>query len=138
VRDDDAASDVLQDTLIIICRRLGSVRDVEWMRAWAYRVATREAVRAARKAHRQAGDPLDDVDHVPAPAAEPQAVDEELLAALPDKLAEVPAGAQIVLRLHYLQSLSQQEVAEALEIPLGTVKSRLAYGLQCLRKAWAP
>jgi DNA-directed RNA polymerase specialized sigma24 family protein len=37
--------------------------------------------------------------------------------------------------MHYLQGLSQQEVAEALEIPIGTVKSRIAYGLQCLRKA---
>lgn len=138
MRDDDAAADVLQDALIIICRRLGSVRDVAWVRAWAYRVATREAVRAARKFHRHAGDLLGDAEGVPAPGAEPPAVDEELLAALPDKLAGVPAGSQIVLRLHYLQSLSQQEVAEALEIPLGTVKSRLAYGLQCLRKAWAP
>jgi RNA polymerase sigma-70 factor (ECF subfamily) len=129
---------VLQDTLIIICRRLGSIRDVAWVRAWAYRVATREAVRAARKAHRHAGDPLGDAEGVSAPDAAPPAVDDELLAALPNKLAAVPAGAQIVLRLHYLQSLSQQEVAEALEIPLGTVKSRLAYGLQCLRKAWVP
>lgn len=137
VRDDDAAADVLQDTLIIICRRLGTVRDVAWVRAWAYRVATREAVRAARTARRRAGDPLDEVENVQAPVAEQPAVDEELLAALPDKLAGVPAGAQVVLRLHYLQSLSQQEVAEALEIPIGTVKSRLAYGLQCLRQAWA-
>jgi DNA-directed RNA polymerase specialized sigma24 family protein len=40
--------------------------------------------------------------------------------------------------MHYLQSLTQQEVAEALEIPLGTVKSRISYGLQLLRRNWAP
>jgi DNA-directed RNA polymerase specialized sigma24 family protein len=39
-----------------------------------------------------------------------------------------------VLRLHYLQSMTQQEIAEVLEIPIGTVKSRLAYGLMCLRR----
>jgi RNA polymerase sigma-70 factor (ECF subfamily) len=61
-----------------------------------------------------------------------------LVAALPAKLAALPAAAQVVLRLHYLQSLTQQEIAEVLEIPLGTVKSRLAYGLMCLRKTWVP
>jgi RNA polymerase sigma factor (sigma-70 family) len=58
---------------------------------------------------------------------------EEFLAELPAKLAAVPAGAQVVLRLHCLQSMTLQEIAEVLEIPVGTVKSRLAYGLMCLR-----
>ena len=71
-----------------------------------------------------------------APLPDPPAVDEELLAALPEKLSALPLGARTVLRLHYLQSLTLQEVAEALEIPIGTVKSRLAYGLQRLRETW--
>jgi DNA-directed RNA polymerase specialized sigma24 family protein len=36
--------------------------------------------------------------------------------------------------MRYLQALSQQEIAEALEIPIGTVKSRIAYGLALLRR----
>jgi RNA polymerase sigma-70 factor (ECF subfamily) len=36
--------------------------------------------------------------------------------------------------MRYLQELSQQEIAEALEIPIGTVKSRIAYGLSLLRR----
>ena len=59
---------------------------------------------------------------------------EEVLAALPGQVASLPSAAGLVLHMHYLQSLTQQEVAEALGIPLGTVKSRLAYGLQLLRK----
>ena len=36
--------------------------------------------------------------------------------------------------MHYLQEMTYVEIAEALEISVGTVKSRLAYGLQALRK----
>lgn len=39
-----------------------------------------------------------------------------------------------MLNLHYLQDLPLQEVAAILEIGLGTAKSRLAYGLSCLRQ----
>lgn len=137
VHDDDLAADALQDTLIIICRRLGTVRQTGWVRAWAYRVATREAFRSARRAGRDRGEHIDDMAAMADTAADASGVEEEeLLAELPARLAALPAGAQLVLRLHYLQSLTQQEVAEALEIPIGTVKSRLAYGLSCLRKAW--
>ncbi|HEX6250277.1 MAG TPA: sigma-70 family RNA polymerase sigma factor [Gemmatimonadaceae bacterium] len=138
VRDDDSAADVLQDSLIIICRRLGTLREPEWVRAWAYRVATREAVRAAKRLRRYRGDPLDDVSEMAEVPTDDSQTDEELLAELPARLAALPLGAQVVLRLHYLQSLTQQEVAEALAIPLGTVKSRLAYGLSCLRREWVP
>lgn len=136
MRDDDLADDVLQDALIIVCRRLGTVRETEWIRAWAYRVATREAFRAVRHARRDRGEPLESMPDTPHSTDDDFGIDnEDLLAELPAKLAAVPAGAQVVLRLHYLQSMTQQEIAEVLEIPVGSVKSRLAYGLMCLRRA---
>ena len=136
VRDDDRSEDVLQESLLIVSRRLNTVRRTEWIRAWAYRIATREAVRAAKQERRDQDESLDGfAQHVAAvDATDAEAA--ELLSELPARLAALPAGAQIVLRLHYLQSLTQQEIAEALEIPLRTVKSRLAYGLGCLRKTW--
>jgi RNA polymerase sigma-70 factor, ECF subfamily len=46
----------------------------------------------------------------------------------------IPAASRAVLALHFREDLSLPEVAAILEIPLGTVKSRLAYGLAALRK----
>lgn len=139
VRDDDRTADVLQDVLLIICRRLGTVREARWIRAWAYRIATREAYRSVRRSRRRPEEFLDDLSDFPdSPGGEPEIDHAELLAELPAKLAAVPAGAQVVLRMHYLLSLTQVEIAEALEIPIGTVKSRLAYGLMCLRRDWTP
>lgn len=138
LRHEDAAADVLQDVLLIICRKLGTVRELQWVRAWAYRVATREAVRAARRERRVQSDPLEDWPDLPATAPEEPVLDAELVAELTRRLDALPPGAQVVLRLRYLQELTQQEVAEALEIPIGTVKSRIAYGLAALRRDWEP
>jgi len=127
---------VLQETLLLVCRRLGTVRDHRWVRAWAYRIATREAVRAARRSRASRTQPLDEWADLPAPPADEPAVDSELVAELPRRLDALPPGARSVLRMRYLHGLTQPEIAEALEIPLGTVKSRLAYGIAALRRTW--
>lgn len=135
--DEDLAFDVLQSVLLIVVRRLAGLRDPRWFRAWAYRIATREAVRAARRrGHdlRLLADPeaLDDV------AADGPAADPVLVRACADRLAALPPAAELTLRLHYLEEMSLVEIAEALELPLGTVKSRLAYGLARLREQLGP
>ena len=48
-------------------------------------------------------------------------------------LAELPAQEQRVLRMRFADGLSQAEIADALEVPLGTVKSWMARGLERLR-----
>ena len=52
VADPHTAEDVLQETLLTVCRKLRTVREPRWFRAWAYRIATRLAVRRARREHR--------------------------------------------------------------------------------------
>ena len=134
VADNDVADDVLQDTLLRVSRGLGALREPRWIRAWAYRIATREAVRAARRERHRRREAVDELAELPVPDEEELLVDATLLDELPARLGELPVRAQLVVRMRYLQELSQQEIAEALEIPIGTVKSRLAYGLSTLRR----
>lgn len=135
VNDPDMADDVLQETLLRVSRGLGSLREVDWVRAWAFRIATREAIRAARADRDPRRETVDDWNDIQVPAGEAVQPDDDLLDELPGRLEGLPRRAQLVLRMRYLQELSQQEIAEALEIPIGTVKSRIAYGLSCLRRA---
>jgi RNA polymerase sigma-70 factor, ECF subfamily len=132
--DDDEARDVLQDALLIVSRKLPSLRDPRWLRAWAYRITTRECLRRGRRERpwREAlrGEGL---DALAAADAEPR-FDPELAAALPGQLAALPPASGAVLRMHYLDGLTYVEIAEALEVAVGTVKSRLAYGLALLRR----
>jgi RNA polymerase sigma-70 factor, ECF subfamily len=138
VGDDDGARDALQDALLIVSRTLPSLRDPRWLRAWAYRITTRACLRRGRRERpwREAlrGEGL---DALAAPDAEPR-FDPELVAALPGQLAALPPGSGVVLRMHYLDGLTYVEIAEALEIAVGTVKSRLAYGLALLRRRLRP
>ncbi|HMD72060.1 MAG TPA: sigma-70 family RNA polymerase sigma factor, partial [Bryobacteraceae bacterium] len=50
-----------------------------------------------------------------------------------DWIDDLPPASRAVIVLHYLEEMSLDEVAAVLEIPPGTVKSRLAYGLARLR-----
>lgn len=134
VGDPDLALDALQASLLLVARRLRSLRDPRWFRAWAYRVTTRESVHIARRRGRDRrmfddGIEVETLD---------QAAPEEEAGGPPlqwtERLTELPPGAQVVLRLHFLEEMRLAEIAEALEVPLGTVKSRLAYGLARLRE----
>ena len=121
------AEDVVQETLITIVRKIGWLNDPSLFRAWAYRIASREAFRLLRKSRRFT-DPVDDIAFVDVPVDPWQR--ERLLASL-ERLS--PAS-RAVVTLHYLEELPLADVAAVLELPLGTVKSRLSYGLVQLRK----
>jgi RNA polymerase sigma-70 factor (ECF subfamily) len=58
----------------------------------------------------------------------------ELIDKIPDLLSAVSPASRAVLILHYLEELTLSEIAEILDISVGTVKSRLAYGLSLLRR----
>ena len=138
VHDTDAASDVLQNVLLAICRSLIQLNDPSLFRAWAYRIATRTAVRALRRASQRERVSIDEIAGTTAIATNDELYEPELIAALPTLVHELPAGCGIVVRLRYLEQLSVMEVAEALDLPVGTVKSRAAYGIELLRRRVVP
>lgn len=127
-----SAGDVLQEVLITLFRKLTALNQAELFRPWAYRVASRIAFRYLRKERRWQEQVNDEaaIECVPAPEAHPN---EELLQVLLNADIVSP-GSRAVLVLHFQEDLPLAEVAAILEIPLGTAKSRLAYGLAALRK----
>jgi RNA polymerase sigma factor (sigma-70 family) len=133
IGDPDLALDALQSSLLLIARRLGTVREPRWFRAWAYRITTRECLRVARRRGLDRRMFNDEVPVENLGTAAPADEAGDLLAFWAERLLDLPPGAQIVLRLHYFEDMKLAEIAEALEVPLGTVKSRLAYGLARLR-----
>lgn len=124
------ADDVLQETLFRIWRNLGWLQEPALFRAWAYRIATREAFRYLRRERKHEtlrGDAAE-LEYVEAPASDlPARLDIESV------LARLTPLTRAVLAAHYLEGLTLEETAAATQTPLGTVKSRLASGLRQAR-----
>jgi RNA polymerase sigma-70 factor (ECF subfamily) len=135
VRDDHLAMDLLQEVFVIVIQKLRWLREPDAFLDWAYRIASRQALRALKRRRRMADSHETDTlsEAVEAEPAD-EMLDPEMLQRIPALLDEVSPASRIVLSLHYLQEMTLQEVANVLEIPIGTTKARLAYGLRVLRK----
>ena len=135
VKERHLAEEALQETFVRVYRKLGWLREPELFRPWAYRIATREAFRQLKRERRWA-EQVRDEETINAFASPPPR--EEFARELSERLRETvatlsPASRAVVL-LYYLHELSLEETAAVLDVPLGTVKSRLAYGLAALRR----
>ena len=129
-RDDGRADDVLQETFLIAVRKLGGVRDATLFRPWLFRIATREAYRRRRVEEL----PLEQAPEMTAtddPAGELVAGEER--SRLREAVLRLPDRAREAVTLHYWHEMPFDQIAAVLDIPVGTVKSRVAYGLARLR-----
>jgi RNA polymerase sigma-70 factor (ECF subfamily) len=113
------AEDILQESSIQIFRKLPFLREPAVFRPWTFRIASRIAFSHLKHARRW--EPLEALGEPP----------DEAFFALLDRVS--PAS-RAVLLLHYQHDLSLEECAAILEIPVGTAKSRLNYGVSTLRK----
>ena len=129
------AEDVTQEVFLIIYRKLRWLENPQLFRAWAYRIASREAFKRLKRERRWAEQIRDEEILEKISAAETEEIYEpELIEKLPILISEVSPASRAVLILHYLDEMPLSEVAEILDISTGTVKSRLAYGLTSLRE----
>ncbi|WP_375551983.1 RNA polymerase sigma factor [Rhodophyticola porphyridii] len=132
--DREMARDVVQEAWVEILRGLPRLRDPVAFPAWATRIVTRRVARqirrqiASREIMRAAAAEL--------PAATPEAGPDAADArAVRGAVAALPPDHAATVALFYLEDMSVAEVAVALDIPHGTVKSRLMHARLKLREA---
>lgn len=136
-QDATLAEDVLQDTFLLVIRKLRWLRHPEYFRSWVYRIGSRVAFRRLGQERRRRWVDLDESLLQARLAPDGWELEPELAADLPRLVARVSPASRAVLLLHYQGGLSLPEVADVLGISLGTTKSRLAYGLTLLRRKLA-
>ena len=127
------APDVLQEVLLKMVRKIGTLRDPLLFRPWVFRIASREAfakLRAEKEWNRLI-DPEADASEIAGSVPDAAALDIDFSRLI----ANLSLASRTVISLHYIEGLTHTEVATALGLSVGTVKSRLAYGLTQLRKA---
>lgn len=125
----DEGDDALQDTMLAIVRHLGAVREPLAVRAWARRIAVREA---RRRAHGGRSVPVDAADLALVPAGGDLTDDADVRAVL----ASLSPEHRAVLVLRHVDGLSEQEVADVLDVAPGTVKSRTNRARAAFQERW--
>jgi RNA polymerase sigma factor (sigma-70 family) len=123
-----AAEDVAAEALARACLRWSKLRDAPWRDGWVLRVATNLALDVAKRKRPQPSPPRD-VD------AEDAAV---LRVAMLEALERLPRRQRQVLALRFLSDLSETDVAAALHISAGSVKTHTSRGLATLRNQLGP
>ncbi|QIS12309.1 RNA polymerase sigma factor [Nocardia arthritidis] len=122
------ADDATQESLLAIFQGLASLRAPEAIMTWVRSVTVRTAIRLA---HRDDQEVAADETLIGRPA-----VSLEGLVDIDDALARLPVAQRAVLILRTREGLSEQEIATALGIPIGTVKSRLHRARAAFREEW--
>jgi RNA polymerase sigma factor (sigma-70 family) len=135
LRDERLAEDAVQDAFLAVWRQAPSFRaERANARTWVLTFVHRRAVDLVRREERRRTDPLE-------PEAEPATSSTAEAAELRGRreavqraLAQLPEEQRRPIELAYYGGLSQTELAERLDEPLGTIKSRMFTGLKRLRE----
>jgi RNA polymerase sigma-70 factor (ECF subfamily) len=138
VQDRSRAEDLAQDVFLRVHRGLPYFRGEARLSTWIYRIV----VNVCLQQKPDATVPLDDDrrdggDRLSRPTpgeSDRQFADLELRDRLEKAIARLPAHYRLVIAAHYLQGLRYEDLAEALDLPLGTVKTQLHRAKQQLRR----
>lgn len=130
------ACDLVQQTFYNWAAKGHQLRDRSRAKAWLFTTLHREFLQLIRRQSRIVAleDTNEDAAVSEEPAPEPEAIADFDADDLYAALAEVPETFREALNLFYLEEFSYAEIAEVLEVPIGTVMSRLSRGKQKLRK----
>jgi RNA polymerase sigma-70 factor (ECF subfamily) len=131
------AGDLTQQTFFIWAKQGHALRETSKAKSWLFTTLYREFLRGRRRAERVTA--LEDLGPVEAdpPAPEVNVVTGLDAGLVVEALQEVDEVYRVPLTLFYLQELAYKEIAELLEVPIGTVMSRLSRGKAQLRAALA-
>jgi len=131
-RNENDAADLVQQTFYLWAGKGHQLEDPTKVKSWLFTTLHREFLakrrRLVRFPHHELGEVEDELPEVPPEL--PERLDWEVAA---ECLAQVDLIFQAPVALFYLEEYSYQEIAEILEIPLGTVKSRMARGIAQLQ-----
>ncbi|HEX6587418.1 MAG TPA: sigma-70 family RNA polymerase sigma factor [Longimicrobiales bacterium] len=130
-----AAEDVAQDAFVQAIERIDDCRQPDRFRAWLLQIVrnrARNLVRDRRDARHESVDVVPLYNRSPLPDAD--AANAELRDRLLTALAKLPGTRREVLLLHDLEGWKHEEIADALALPVGTVRSHLHHARRAMRR----
>jgi RNA polymerase sigma-70 factor (ECF subfamily) len=131
LRDRARAEDLAQDVFLHLHQKLHELASPAHVKFWLRRVTAHRCIDESRRAKWRNGPGLDSVPEPSVPAADSDFLRADALRKL---VASLPEKARFVVILRYQEDLEPTEIAEILNLPLGTVKSQLHRALAILRR----
>jgi len=124
--------DVINETMMVVWRRASEYRAAAQVSTWIFGIAYRKSLKALARDGRHNAEPIDDVPEIELQM--PDTVDREALhAAIRQAVACLPPDHRAVVDLTFYFDRSYEEIAEILDCPVGTVKSRMFHARAKLR-----
>ena len=123
----EEALDVAQEVFFKVFRELGRFQGQSKFKTWLYRISVNAAIDASRK--KRPAEPIEEKTNLEAKSPSPreEASRKELRGLIEEGLNMLPPEHRAVLVLREWHELSYEEIAETLQIEMGTVMSRLFY-----------
>ncbi len=124
------AEELTQEAFFQAYRSRHTLRDAKAAKAWLVGILRHTFLHTLRKRRSVNEAPLEDADHVP---GADRSLSPDVLA-LHKAIQQLDERYQLPVILYYFQELSYKEIAESLDLPMGTVMSRLSRGRQLLHE----
>jgi RNA polymerase sigma-70 factor (ECF subfamily) len=133
-RNEADACDLTQQTFSVWATKGHLLRDTSKVKSWLFTTLYREFISNRRREMRWPKEEISTVENE-LPCAEPETVDRIETGQVMDVLRSIDETFRAPLVLFYLQEHSYEEISQILDIPIGTVMSRLSRGKQKLQQA---
>ena len=125
------AEDLTQQVFLTAQRKLGQLRDIEKAKGWLFAILRNCFLKAQQRRRPVPATDLQlEIDTVPAEIPREGEIDQERLQAA---IGQLPPPFRVVLVMFYFEECSYRQIAEQLDLPIGTVMSRLARAKRHLR-----
>ncbi len=127
-KDKEVTADLIQDTFLKIIRNINQLKSIDKVEFWIYRIATNTTLNYFKKNNRYIGyefdfenlsnedSSIDEIDKM---------IEDANYNKILDLIDQLPLKQGLVFSLKYIENLKEKDIAEVLNVPLGTVKSRL-------------
>ncbi|MBP0904447.1 RNA polymerase sigma factor [Mariniflexile gromovii] len=137
IADEDMAQDVLQESFIKIWRYAKKYDSTKAkLFTWLYRIAYNTAIDKVRSQKNKDGKEIQ-MDKSTVYKISAEELNQDVMD-MQKHLTSLDEKYQIVINALFFEGMTQQEASEELDIPLGTIKSRLKIGLRELKKIYNP
>lgn len=129
----DPCDDLLQDTWQEIIQGLLNLKDPSKFQVWAYTIASRQAYKWIRNKQKERAH-YQEINEVKNALYQEEPGNQDSIQLVRKVIQQLPENQYLILKMYYSDGMSVNEIAKVMEVPKGTVKSRLFHSREMLKR----